>query len=142
MNYTHFLGRTETETTIRNILSQFPLLDKCCKRNIYIRGNSGVGKTSFITRILEEMNYDIIYYETGETKNNNTIELITKNTISSNNIISSFKKEKKKHVVLIDDTDSLCISDKPALTTLIKLVRPKKTKKQKIRLYWLMTLGK
>jgi hypothetical protein len=130
MNYTHFLGRTDTETNIKNLLSQFPLVDKSKKRNIYIRGKSGVGKTTFITRILEDMGYDIIHYETGETKNNNTIELITKNTISTNNVISSFKKEKKKHAVLIDDTDSLSISDKPSLTTLIKLVRPKKTKKQ------------
>lgn len=134
MNYTHFLGRTETETTIKNLLSQFPLVDKCHKRNIYIRGRSGVGKTTFITRVLENMGYDIIHYESSESKNNNTIELITKNTISSNNVISSFKKEKKKHVVLIDDTDSLSISDKPALTTLIKLVRPKKTKKQQTEL--------
>lgn len=130
MNYTNFLGRTETETTIKNILLQFPLVDKCNKRNIYIRGKSGVGKTTFVTKLLEDMGYDIIHYESNESKNNNTIDLITKNTISSNNVISSFKKEKKKHVVLIDDTDSLSISDKPALTTLIKLVRPKKTKKQ------------
>ncbi len=130
MNYTHFLGRTETETTIKDILSQFPFVDKSKKRNIYIRGKSGVGKTTFITRILEDMGYDIIHYENRETKNNNTIELITKNTISTNNVISSFKKEKKKHAVLIDDTDSLSISDKSSLTTLIKLVRPKKTKKQ------------
>jgi hypothetical protein len=130
MNYTHFLGRTETETAIKTLLQQFPVVDKCCKRNIYIRGKSGVGKTCFITRILEEMNYDVVHYETSETKNNTTIELITKNTITSNNVISSFRKEKKKHVVLIDDTDSLCISDKTSLTSLIKLVRPKKTKKQ------------
>lgn len=130
MNYTHFLGRTETEEAIKRVLLQFPVVDKCSKRNIYIRGKSGVGKTCFITRILEEMNYDIVHYETSETKNNTTIELVTKNTITSNNVISSFRKEKKKHVVLIDDTDSLCISDKTSLTTLIKLVRPKKTKKQ------------
>ncbi len=130
MNYTDFLGRTETETSIKTILSQFPLVDKSKKRNIYIRGKSGVGKTCFITRILEDMEYDIIHYENGETKNNNTIDLITKNTISTNDVISSFKKEKKKYAVLIDDTDSLSISDKTSLTTLIKLVRPKKTKKQ------------
>lgn len=135
MNYTHFLGRTETETAIKTLLSQFQVIDKGCKRNIYIRGNSGVGKTSFITQILEDMDYDIIPYDTGETKNNNTIEMITKNTISSNNVISSFRKEKKKHVVLIDDTDSLSISDKTALTTLIKLIRPKKTKKQQTEPY-------
>jgi hypothetical protein len=131
MDYTKFLGRTEMEANIKELLNHFPYLDKCSKRNIYLRGNSGVGKSSFITRILQEMEFDIIHYETGETKNNNnTLDLITKNTISCSNILSSFKKEKKKHVLLIDDTDSLSISDKPALTTLIKLVRPKKTKKQ------------
>jgi hypothetical protein len=119
------------EATIKGLLSEFPRLDKCSKRNIYIRGNSGVGKTSFVTRILAEMEYEVVYYETGETKNNtNILELITKNTISCSNVMSSFRREKKKHIVLIDDTDSLSIGDKPTLTTLIKLVRPKKTKKQ------------
>jgi hypothetical protein len=131
MDYTKFLGRSEMEEHIKGLLSQFPLLDKCSKRNIYIRGNSGVGKTSFVTRILAEMEYEVVYYETGETKNNNNLlELLTKNTLSCSNVMSSFKKEKKKHVVLIDDTDSLSIGDKPTLTALIKLVRPKKTKKQ------------
>lgn len=130
MNYTTFLGRADMESAIKDLLTQFPHLEKGSKRNIYIRGNSGVGKTTFISRILAEMDYDVIPYDTGETKNNHTIELITKNTIASTNVISSFKKETKKHVVLIDDTDSLSISDKAALTTLIKLVRPKKTKKQ------------
>ena len=131
MDYTKFLGRSEMEASIKEHLSQFPLLDKCKKRNIYIRGNSGVGKTSFVTRILAEMEYEVVYYETGETKNNNNLlELLTKNTLSCSNVMSSFKREKKKHVVLIDDTDSLSIGDKPTLTALIKLVRPKKTKKQ------------
>jgi hypothetical protein len=131
MDYTKFLGRSEMEENIKGLLSQFPLLDKCSKRNIYIRGNSGVGKTSFVTRILAEMQYEVVYYETGETKNNtNLLELLTKNTLSCSNVMNSFKREKKKHVVLIDDTDSLSIGDKPTLTALIKLVRPKKTKKQ------------
>jgi hypothetical protein len=134
MNYTHFLGRTEMETNIKNILAQFHNLDKSTKRNIYIRGKSGVGKTKFITRILEEMNYDIIHYDVNETKNNTTLDIITNNT-SCNNIISSFKKEKRKHAILIDDTDILCISEKMALTTLIKMVRPKKTKKQQSEIH-------
>jgi len=134
MNYTHFLGRTEIEESIKNILMQFNTLEKNTKRNIYIRGKSGVGKTSFVTRILEELNYDIINYDVNETKNNTTLDIITNNT-SCNNIISSFKKEKRKHVVLIDDTDILSISEKTALTTLIKLVRPKKTKKQQSEPY-------
>ena len=134
MNYTHFLGRTEIEESIKNILTEFNTLEKNTKRNIYIRGKSGVGKTSFVTRILEELNYDIINYDVNETKNNTTLDIITNNT-SCNNIISSFKKEKRKHVVLIDDTDILSISEKTALTTLIKLVRPKKTKKQQSEPY-------
>lgn len=129
MNYTHFLGRTEIEETIKHILGNFQTIEKNTKRNIYLRGKSGVGKTSFVTRILEEMNYDIIHYDVNETKNNTTLDIITNNT-SCNNIISSFKKEKRKHVVLIDDTDILSISEKTTLSTLIKLVRPKKTKKQ------------
>jgi hypothetical protein len=129
MNYTHFLGRTEIEQSIKNILTNFNDLEKNTKRNIYIRGKSGVGKTSFISRILNDMNYDVIHYDVNETKYNTTLDIITNNT-SCNNIISSFKKEKRKHAILIDDTDIISISEKTVLTTLIKLVRPKKTKKQ------------
>jgi hypothetical protein len=131
MDYTKFLGRSEMEASIKDLLCQFPLLDKCVKRNIYVRGHSGVGKSSFITRILAELKLDVIHYESGEHKNTtNVLELLTQNTLSCSNVMSSFKREKKKHVVLIDDTDSLSMGDKATLTALIKLVRPKKTKKQ------------
>jgi len=135
MNYTHFLGRTETENAIKSILQEFHTLDKSLKRNIYIQGPSSVGKTTFVNKILQEMNYDIIKYDAGESKNNNTIELIIKNNLSNQSIISAFTKEKRRLAIVIDETDGLCCSDKTGLSTLIKLVRPKKTKKQKLEPY-------
>lgn len=32
------------------------------KKSIYIYGDSGIGKTTFILNILKKNNYDIIYY--------------------------------------------------------------------------------
>ena len=135
MNYTHFLGRTDTENAIKSILQEFHKLDKSLKRNIYVQGPSSVGKTTFVNKILQEMNYDVIKYDAGETKNNHTIELIIKNNLSNQSIISAFTKEKRRLAIVIDETDGLCCSDKAGLSTLIKLVRPKKTKKQKLEPY-------
>ena len=135
MNYTNFLGRTETENSIKSILREFHTLDKSLKRNIYVQGPSSVGKTTFVNKILQEMNYDVIKYDAGETKNNHTIELIIKNNLSNQSIISAFTKEKRRLAIVIDETDGLCCSDKAGLSTLIKLVRPKKTKKQKLEPY-------
>jgi hypothetical protein len=101
------------------------------KRGIYIYGAPGSGKTEFIVRLLKELNYDMVKYDAGDIRNKSIIESITQHNISDKNIMSIFQRKVKKIVVVMDELDGMNNGDKGGITSLIKLIRPKKTKKQK-----------
>ena len=56
------LDRDENATHMMELLKDFELKkhDLATKRGIYIYGEPGSGKTTFVTNILKQMNYDII----------------------------------------------------------------------------------
>ena len=82
--------------------------------------------------ILKEMNYDVIKYDAGDIRNKSIIEMITNNNMSDKNIMSMFYKKVKKIVIVMDEIDGMNNGDKGGINMLIKLIRPKKTKKQKL----------
>jgi hypothetical protein len=128
------LGREEIANQIKQILLDF---DANCKnvnynKGIYIYGAPGTGKTQFITKILEEMNYDIIRYDAGDVRNTSLIDTITSNNISSRNVLHMMNKTVKKIIIVMDEIDGMNSGDKGGITSLIKLIRQKKTKKQKL----------
>ena len=137
INYNKLLNRKHIENDIIEKLKYFEdnKKDLSVKRGIYIYGNSGVGKTNFIKNILIKLDYDVIYYDSSDTRNKKFIKDLTNNNISDKNILSMFYKKEKKIIYLMDDIDSMCNGDKSGLSTLIKLIRPKKTKKQKNESY-------
>ena len=134
LNFNHILNRTEKENQVKDILRNFELKkeDLLFKRGIYIYGDPGSGKTTFVTNILKEMNYDIIHYDAGDIRNKSIIDTITKHNMSDKNIMSLLQKKVKKIAIIMDEIDGMNNGDKGGINTLIKLIRPKKTKKQKI----------
>jgi len=126
-----FLNRTNEVEQIKTILQQFDMSNIHSKRGIFLYGNSGIGKTVFMENILKEMDYHIIRYDVSDIKNKNILDEIVHNHISSNSILSMFHKKPKKNILFIDEIDAMISSDKSGLNTIIKLIRPKKTKKQK-----------
>ena len=130
----HILERETIENTIIQLLQSFD--DNChniqFKRGIYIYGSSGTGKTFFITEILKKLNYDVIKYDAGDTRNKSLIDSITNNNISSNNVINMMYKKKQKIAILMDEIEAMNSGDKWGITSLIKLIRQKKTKRQKM----------
>jgi hypothetical protein len=102
------------------------------KKGIYVYGEPGTGKTMFVTDILKELNYDIIKYDAGDIRNKSIIENITKHNMSDKNIMSVFNKNVKKIAIIMDEIDGMNNGDKGGINSLIKLIRPKKTKKQKL----------
>jgi SpoVK/Ycf46/Vps4 family AAA+-type ATPase len=102
------------------------------KKGFYIYGDSGSGKTTFIMNILKEMDYDVIRYDAGDIRNKSIIDTITSHNMSDKNIMSMFHKKIKKIVIIMDEIDGMNNGDKGGINTLIKLIRPKKTKKQKL----------
>jgi SpoVK/Ycf46/Vps4 family AAA+-type ATPase len=127
------LNRTEVENEVKDILNNFnkEMNNVNFKKGIYIYGAPGSGKTTFITNILKELNYDIIKYDAGDVRNKNLIETITNNNISNRNVLDLMNRKQKKIAIVMDEIDGMNNGDKGGLTALIKLIRQKKTKKQK-----------
>ena len=128
------LNRDEKATIIKDILKSFEQNkhNMLFKKGIYIYGDPGTGKTTFVTNILKELDYDIINYDAGDIRNTSVIEDITKHNMSDKNIMSIFNKKVKKIAIIMDEIDGMNNGDKGGINTLIKLIRPKKTKKQKL----------
>lgn len=101
------------------------------QRGLYLYGESGIGKTLFIKNLLKKNNYDMIYYDSSDIRNKNIIDLITNDNMSNINVVSMFTNIKKKIVIVMDDIDGMNSGDKGGINSLIKIIRPKKTKKQK-----------
>jgi replication factor C subunit 1 len=57
---------------------------------------------------------------------------ITHTNMSNKNIMSLFYNNKKKIAIIMDEIDGMNSGDKGGINSLIKLIRPKKTKKQKL----------
>ena len=134
INLNCFLGREAEAQRIKDILVDFDKNknDLLIKRGIYIYGDPGSGKTTFITNILKEMDYDVIKYDAGDIRNKSIIDTITKHNMSDKNIMSLFYKKVKKIVIVMDEIDGMNNGDKGGINALIKIIRPKKTKKQKL----------
>ena len=102
------------------------------KRGLYLYGAPGVGKTNFISKILTALHYDVIRYDAGDIRNKSIIDTITKHNMADKNILSMFNKIPQKIVIIMDEIDGMNNGDKGGINALIKLIRPKKTKKQKM----------
>jgi len=134
LNINKLLNREEQEKEIKNVLKDFEANKNnlLFKKGIYVYGNPGTGKTSFVVNILKDLNYDIIKYDAGDIRNTSVIEDITKHNMSDKNIMSLFNKKVKKIAIIMDEIDGMNNGDKGGINSLIKLIRPKKTKKQKL----------
>ena len=134
LNINKILNREEKANSIKDILFSFEKNKNnvLMKKGIYVYGDPGTGKTTFVTNILKEMDYDIIKYDAGDIRNTSVIEDITKHTMSDKNIMSLFNKKIRKIAIIMDEIDGMNNGDKGGINTLIKLIRPKKTKKQRL----------
>ena len=133
LNMNQLLEREESANKIKDFLKTFELEKQnlLLTKGIYIYGEPGTGKTTFVTNLLKELNYDIVKYDAGDVRNKSIIETITKHNMSDKNIMSMFHKKVQKIAIVMDEIDGMNNGDKGGINTLIKLIRPKKTKKQK-----------
>ena len=133
LNINHILDRDEIETKLIEYLKYFEENKNSLltKRGIYVYGAPGSGKTYFVRKILKKLDYDIISYDAGDIRNKSIIEMITKHNMSDKNVISLFYKKVRKIAIIMDEIDGMNSGDKGGINALIKLIRPKKTKKQK-----------
>jgi len=133
LNFNNILGREQIAHSIKNILSHFNQhkSDLTFKRGIYVYGAPGSGKTEFVIGILKELNYDIVKYDAGDIRNKSIIDAITKHNMADKSVISLLNKKAKPIAIVMDEIDGMNNGDKGGINSLIRIIRPKKTKKQK-----------
>jgi DNA polymerase III delta prime subunit len=133
-NFNNILKRHTISEEIKKILLSFDenINNTSFKKGIYIYGATGSGKTQFILNLLKEMDYDVIKYDAGDVRNKGLIDTITSNNVSNRNVLQMMNRKVKKIVILMDEIDGMNNGDKGGITSLIKLIRQKKTKKQKL----------
>jgi hypothetical protein len=135
IDYDEILDRQCIIDSIKNMLEEIIRNDDItCRRGIYIHGESGVGKTTFVLKLIKKLNYDIIYYDGSDLRNKFSMENIADNNISKYNVSKLLNGEHKRIVIVMDDIESMNTGDKGGINALSKLIRPKKTKKQKTEL--------
>lgn len=100
------------------------------KKGIFIYGKNGIGKSEFVKYCIEQMNLCKIDYNGFDNRNSSMIESLKNNSVSNYNILSVFNKKKTKNVIVMDDVEIMNKGDKGGINSLVKLIRPKKTKKQ------------
>ena len=134
VDYSDILERTNIKNEIITILQSFD--ERCSdihyKKGIYIYGSPGCGKTNFVVKLLEELNYDIIKYDAGDVRNKTLIDNITSNNISNRNVLDMMRGNVKKIAIVMDEIDGMNNGDKGGINALIKLIRQKKTQKQRM----------
>jgi DNA polymerase III delta prime subunit len=133
-NINNIFEREKIANEIKELLLSFDTNYKNLnfKKGIYIYGSPGCGKTHFVKNLLKELNYDIINYDAGDVRNKALIDNITSNNISNRNVLDLMTKKQKKIVILMDEIDGMNNGDKGGITALIKIIRQKKTKKQRL----------
>jgi len=133
-NINHIFEREKIANEIKQLLLSFDSNSKNLnfKKGIYIYGSPGCGKTHFVKKLLKELDYDIINYDAGDVRNKALIDNITSNNVSNRNVLDLMSKKTRKIVILMDEIDGMNNGDKGGITALIKIIRQKKTKKQRL----------
>ena len=78
VNMNQVLEREKDVAQFKEILKNFDTnkTNLNAKKGIYLYGNPGSGKTTFVVNVLKEMDYDIIKYDAGDIRNKSIIDTI------------------------------------------------------------------
>ena len=128
------LNRTQMFDDIKqHIITFYSNIHNPLKQSgIYIYGNTGIGKTHFIKELIKHMDLDIIMLDACNIRNKNSIQGMNEDKLSNKNIYHLMHRKIKRNVIVMDEIDGMTNGDKGGINTLIKLIRPKKTKRQKM----------
>ncbi len=133
IDFNRVFGRTDIADQIKSLLTHFD--EKCrdpnFKKGIYIYGSPGCGKTFFVAEILKSIGYDAVNYDAGDVRNKSLIDNITNNHVARYNVLDMMLGKSRKIAIVMDEIDGMHKGDKGGVLALVKLIRQKKTKKQK-----------
>ena len=124
LKYNKILNREEKANNIKEILNNFELNKNnlLFKKGIYVYGDPGSGKSSFVINILKELDYDIIKYDAGDIRNKSIIDNFTKHNMSDKNVLSLFNKKVRRIAIIMDEIDGMNNGDKGGINTLNPII--------------------
>ena len=135
VDFNDILERDIAYKTLSTFLDNFDKNKKnvSIHRGVYVYGPTGSGKTRFVKKVFQDMGYDIVEYDAGEVRNKHIMNGITKGNMSDKSVMGMFSSESsnRRIVIIMDEIDGMNNGDKGGINSLIKLIRPKKTKKQR-----------
>lgn len=133
VDYTDELGRAEERAMMTAFLRGFEAnkTDPATPRCVYVSGPTGAGKTRFVYGTLRAAGYDIVGYDTCDSRNKGVVEGLASTTIGSMNVMGMLGGKVQPIAIVMDDVDGMNTGDKGGINHLIKLVRPKKTARQR-----------
>ena len=100
-------------------------------KGVYIYGPPGSGKTTFVKEVVTACGYDIVSYDTMDTRNKSGIDSMTSSSASNHNVLSMLCGKATPIAIVMDDIEGMNTGDKGGINNMIKLIRAKKTKKQR-----------
>ena len=92
------------------------------KAAVLLEGPPGIGKTTIVYALANDLNMEVIETNASDTRTRNTIEAKLKETVKSRGIMDYITVTKKK-LVLIDEIDGIYgVTDRGAVPTVIELI--------------------
>ena len=118
-------SRSTIRDAVHTFLVAFEQQQGDAKKGLFIYGNTGIGKTTFVDCVLRELGYDVIYFNAGDVRNKSVIETLSTRNVSNTNVMSLFENKIKKIAIVMDEIDGMNSGDKGGINALIKIIRKK-----------------
>lgn len=93
------------------------------KSAVLLEGPPGIGKTSIVYALANDLNMDVVETNASDTRTRATLEKRLKETVKSRGILD-FITESKEKLILIDEIDGIYgVQDRGAVPTVINLIQ-------------------
>jgi SpoVK/Ycf46/Vps4 family AAA+-type ATPase len=91
---------------------------------LMIIGHTGSGKTKLAQLLLQEFNYQIIEYNSSDTRSQKKITEVIKKTLAFRNVIDMFNDNKKPLGIIMDEIDTICkTGDKGGFSEFLNIIK-------------------
>ena len=128
-NINDLIGREDSVLKIKSWLNGFYNNESEQKNALYIEGPPGIGKTTLIQYILEDMLFDVYRVDGFEFKNTKLFKDHCDNIMHSKNVLMMLNKNIKK-VIFVDELEAIISTDKLIVGELLNIINENNIKKR------------